>query len=77
VPVLTEAVPVLTEALPVLTEGGADEAAPVALALVLADASGEFCAGSLVPVGVIDTLLEVPAAGWSDVRACVRNGIIA
>jgi hypothetical protein len=77
VPVLTEAVPVLTEALPVLTEAGADEAAPVALALVLADASGEFCAGPLVPVGVIDTLLEVPAAGWSDVRACVRNGIIA
>jgi hypothetical protein len=65
-------VPVLTEA-----EGGADEAAPVALALVLADASGEFCAGPLVPVGVIDTLLEVAAAGWSDVRACVRNGIIA
>jgi hypothetical protein len=70
-------VPVLTEAVLVLTEGGADEAAPVALALVLADASGEFCAGPLVPVGVIDTLLEVPAAGWSDVRACVRNGIIA
>ena len=65
-------VPVLTEA-----EGGADEAAPVALTLVLADASGELCAGPALPVDVLDTLLEVPAAGWSDVRACVRNGIIA
>jgi hypothetical protein len=62
----------LTEA-----EGGADEAAPVALALVLADASGEFCAGPPGPVGVIDTLLEVPAAGGPGARACVRNGIIA
>jgi hypothetical protein len=61
---------------PVLTEGGADEAAPVALALVLA-ASGEFCAGPPVPVGEIDTLLEVPAVGGPGVRACVRNGIIA
>jgi len=58
-------------------EGGADEAAPVALALVLADASGEFCAGLPGPVRVIDTLLEVPAVGGPGARACVRNGIIA
>ena len=57
---------------------GADEAAPVALALVLADASGEFCGWPPVPVAVIDTLPEVPALGVADVRApCVRNGIIA
>ena len=59
-------------------EGGADEAAPVALALVIADASGEFCAGPPVPVGVVvDTLLEVPAVGGPGGRVCVRNGIIA
>ena len=58
-------------------EGGADEAAPVALAPVLADASGELCAGPLVPLGVVDTLPEVPAVGGTDERACARNGIIA
>jgi hypothetical protein len=67
-------VAVLTEA---EGEGGADEAAPVALALVIADASGEFCAGPAVPAAVVDTLLEVPAVGGPGARVCVRNGIIA
>jgi hypothetical protein len=57
-------------------EGGADEAAPVALAPVLADASGELC-GWPVALGEIDTLLGVPAVVGEDGRSLWRNGIIA
>jgi len=56
-------------------EGGADEAAPVALGPVLADASGEFFGWPLLVV--TDTLLGVPGVVWEDGRSCVRNGIIA
>jgi hypothetical protein len=57
-------------------EGGADEAAPVALVPVLADASGEFFGWPLL--GVIDTLPGVPAVVWEGGRSlCARNGIIA
>jgi hypothetical protein len=60
-------VPVLAPA-----EGGADEAAPVALVPVLADASGELRGWPSVMAGVA----EVPAVVWED-GLCARNGIIA
>jgi hypothetical protein len=53
-------------------EGGADEATPVALAPVPADASGELRGSPPVLAGVA----EVPAVVGED-GLCARNGIIA